>query len=337
MAVSAGMQREQLSLLLGIAQECPFNPVGLVNRSVALGSLHAGGGDLWHLEIQLHQALLSRLGSAGGTLALDRCLPLPGCGLLQVQERLVETIAAAFVRQTRFDPRRKADTEQALYDALPAALRALRREPESNIEVNGYRARISARDLQAAGQRLFDSARDAMGEARGEILLADPLTALLPGVGEAFPGVVIAGDDDLRNAVQAHGERLVEGGRNLSFVCALPLLGGGEAATPAAAQPESAAAHSSTTAAAHSTPAAGATPPEPTHLLRGGLARPLVAGGTAIAGGCELYRADEGWQLRGHGGSALLNGGPYSAGQLLGAGDRLHIDGNEMTLIEVET
>jgi hypothetical protein len=42
LAVSGSMQRDQLSLLLGIVQQCPFDAVGLVNRSVALGSLYGG-------------------------------------------------------------------------------------------------------------------------------------------------------------------------------------------------------------------------------------------------------------------------------------------------------
>ena len=36
LSASGSMQRDQLALLLGIAQQGPFEPVGLVNRSVAL-------------------------------------------------------------------------------------------------------------------------------------------------------------------------------------------------------------------------------------------------------------------------------------------------------------
>ncbi|MDG2325106.1 MAG: hypothetical protein P8L70_00100, partial [Halioglobus sp.] len=49
LACSGSMQREQLSLLLGIVQQCPFEVVGLVNRSALLGSLHGGPGRLFHL------------------------------------------------------------------------------------------------------------------------------------------------------------------------------------------------------------------------------------------------------------------------------------------------
>ena len=165
LAVPGSLQREQLSLLLGIVQQCPFDAVGLVNRSVALGSLFGGAGELYHVEIQLHQGVLIELAAGDDFVEHRRTLPLPGCGMLQLQERLVEIIAAAFVRQTRFDPRRKAATEQHLYDALPDALRNLASSPETNIEVNGYRARISATELEGAGQRLFDALDGALTTA----------------------------------------------------------------------------------------------------------------------------------------------------------------------------
>ena len=101
LAVSGTMAHDQLSLLLGIVQQCPFDAVGLVNRSVALGSLYSHSERLFHLEIQLHQAVICELTAHNNTLELQRTVPLPGCGLLQVQERLVEIIAAAFVRQYR--------------------------------------------------------------------------------------------------------------------------------------------------------------------------------------------------------------------------------------------
>ena len=118
LAAPGSMQRDQLSLLLGIVQQCPFDIVGLVHRSVALGSIFGGRDRLFHLEVQLHQSLVTELAVRDGEVSLARSTPLPGTGFLQLQERLVEIIAAGFIRQTRFDPRRKASTEQQLYDAL---------------------------------------------------------------------------------------------------------------------------------------------------------------------------------------------------------------------------
>lgn len=323
LAVPGSMQRDQLALLLGIVQQCPFEAVGLVNRSVALGSLFAPEGRIFHLEIQLHQALVSELSAQGSSLALVRTTPLPGCGLLKLQERLTELVAAEFVRQTRFDPRHKAATEQHLYDALPRALHALHQGNDTNLEVNGYQARIGAQQLAAAGQRLFDSAREAIGSLRaGDRVIADPLAALLPGLSGALGELHLLEWDDIRQALQSHREHLTQRAEALNFVVALPFLG-----TKAGAPGQ---AHAKSPAAVAPTPAV-ATPP-PTHLLDGHVARPLLATGTALADGWALYLDTSGWQLRGSG-TALVNGQAWRPGQILASGDSIEIGGHDPTLL----
>jgi hypothetical protein len=324
MAVSGSMQRNQLALLLGIVQQCPFAAVGLVHRSVALGSLHGATGRLFHLEIQLHQALITELAHRDKQVELQRTVPLPGAGLLQLQEKLVEIIATAFIRQTRFDPRRKAITEQQLYDVLPDALRALGRDNETTIEVNGYRAGINRAELLPAGQRLFDSAREAIGEPQpGDRVIADPVAGLLPGLTERLPGLQLLQADSVRTALEQQLDRLVERGQALSFVTALP-------GTASPAPPP---------APAATAPMAAAPRPAATHLLQGHQARPLAAAGTSIGPGWELRQIPAGWQLRGAAGPGLLvNGRPCQPDQVLGGGDTLRIgDGPELLLIEVRS
>jgi hypothetical protein len=320
MAVSGSMQRDQLALLLGIVQQCPFAAVGLVHRSVALGSLHRAAGRLFHLEIQLHQAVISELAQRDDRVELLRSLPLPGAGLLQLQEKLVEIIATAFIRQTRFDPRRKAITEQQLYDALPDALRALVNDSETNIEVKGYRAGINRGELQAAGQRLFSSAREAIGAPQaGDRVIADPVAGLMPGLAANLPGFEVLAADSVRTALEYHLERLVQREQALSFVTALPARAG------AAVEP----------APAVATPVA---PPRPaaTHLLQGHRALPLAGAGNSLGQGWSLEHTAAGWRLHGAGAAVLVNGSAPGAGQLLGGGDTLRIgNGPEYLLIEV--
>ncbi len=297
MAVSGTMERNQLALLLGIVQQCPFAAVGLVNRSVVLGSVYGGAERLFHLEIQLHQAVISELTTRDGKVELQRTVPLPGAGLLQLQERLVEIIATAFIRQTRFDPRRKAITEQQLYDSLPDALRALGRDSEANIEVNGYRARINRGELLAAGQRLFESARDAMGTLNpGDRLIADPVAGLLPGLAGQLPGLEVLAPDSVRIALEQHMDLLVQREQALSFVTVLPSL------APAAPAAEAGPAVIEPVALTPARPAA-------THLLQGHRARPLAGDSASLGGGWTLRRSAD--RL------AVGGGGSRSAGQRL--------------------
>jgi hypothetical protein len=276
-----------------------------------------------HLEIQLHQAVISELAGRDGMTELQRTLPLPGCGMLQLQENLVEIIAAAFIRQTRFDPRRKAATEQQLYDALPQALRALGRDGETNLEIAGYRARVGNDELLGAGQRLFSAATRALpGLQSGDHIIADPVAGLLPGLAQQLPGLEILQADSVRQALEQQLDALVQRGRALSFITALPALASQRAA--AISEPE------------RTTPV---PPPAAlaTHLLQGHRARPLAAEGTILGPGWKLFRDERGWQLRGSG-AAQVNDAPYQAGQILGGGDAIRLpDGTSFRLIEVAT
>ena len=322
LAAPGSMHREQLSLLLGIIQQCSFDVVGLVHRSVALGSAHGGPGRMFHLEVQLHQALVTEMAVHDGQLLLERSLPLPGAGFLQLQERLVEIIAAGFIRQTRFDPRRKAATEQQLYDALPDTLRALRQEGERNLEVNGYRARVTRLELLGAGQRLFDGIAQIIGNLEtGDRLLVDPIAALLPGMAEQYPAMIELERQALRDALQQHLGRLVQRDQPLNFITALPCLAGSRnPAEPQATEPEPA-----------------PEPPPATHLLQGARAIPLAASGVALGEGWQLVAAGAGWQLRGEGPPPRVNDADYRSGQLLGAGDSIAVEGAAPALlIEVE-
>jgi hypothetical protein len=66
------------------------------------------------------------------------------------------------------------------------------------------------------------------------------------------------------------------------------------------------------------------------------VARPLSESGTALAGGCEIYRSKEGWQLRGSDASATVNSAAYRSGQILASGDTIALGaGDTALLIEV--
>jgi hypothetical protein len=329
LAVSSSMHEDQLALMLGIIQQCPFNAVGLVNRSVALASLYPGPGKLYHMEIQLHQAVISELAQNNGNVELGRVFPLPGCGLLQLQERLVEIIAAAFIRQTRFDPRRKADAEQQLYDALPDTLRALESAGEYNLVVMGYRARINRGDLLVAGEHLFNSASEVIGVLKpGDRVIMDPGANLLPGLIEQFSRAEIVSKTALSQAVEQQQAKLLQRDQALNFITSLPCLvqpGAPLRNEPASESPQ----HTAVPAASGQAQKA-----VPTHLLRGASAVALVASGTAVGEGWELHYSAGNWQLRGDGHKAVqVNDTAYRPGQALHSGDTVVIGAGTCALL----
>tara|TARA_R110002110_G_scaffold405241_1_gene624254 strand:+ start:89746 stop:91041 length:1296 start_codon:yes stop_codon:yes gene_type:complete len=332
LAAPASMQREQLALLLGIVQQCPFDAIGLVNRSVALGSLQDVSDRLWHLELQLHQAVLTELRRDGNMLRFHQSLPLPGCGMLQLQERLVDIIATAFIRQTRFDPRRNAATEQQLYDALPTLLQSLSRTRESNLDIKGYQARITVEELLGATDPLLASLpRTAGTQTMPHPVIGDPLLALLPGLRDRLEGLELLPEDALASAVAQHSTHWSAPGEALAFINALPCLAASRATPDQPSAPGDAQAPSST-ASRQVTPAGNS----PTHLLQNGRAQPLSAwDGRELVAQCTLQHDSKGWILTGETSAVLVNDSPAPSGQPLYSGDTLAWAGQHAQLIEV--
>lgn len=122
LAVPAGYSREQLGLLLGVINETGVPVAGLVDAALAACSLQPAPARILHLDLELHQALLTVLEYSGGEYAglkRSRYEIALRHGLLGIQQALVQFIAENFVRKTRFDPLHDAATEQHLVDQLP--------------------------------------------------------------------------------------------------------------------------------------------------------------------------------------------------------------------------
>jgi hypothetical protein len=200
LAVPAGYSREQLGLLLGIVNETGVSVAGIVDAALAACSYEPAPPRILHLELELHQALLTVLEYAGGDrpgLKRARYEILPRNGMLAIQQSWLQMIAEQFVRKTRFDPLHDAKTEQRLLDQLPELLQHLADHPqvpitmqldervlEIEVERNDF---IGAADKQYAElQRLVQESRVA-GLAI-ELRLSHRV-AVLPGLIERLSGL----------------------------------------------------------------------------------------------------------------------------------------------------
>ena len=161
--------REQLALLLGVAQEAGLKPVGLVDAGLASASLEPAPESVLQLELGLHRATLTVLDHAGD-LRRTRFEVLQQHGWLALQQAWLEMIASAFVRKTRFDPLHQAATEQRLCDGLPAWLDALRAGEAVVVEVESSDAKhaveFAAGDFVQAAAPLYEEYVRALQRAR---------------------------------------------------------------------------------------------------------------------------------------------------------------------------
>jgi hypothetical protein len=122
LAVPAGYSREQLGLLLGVVGETGVPVAGLVDAGLAACSLETANARVLHLDLELHQALLTVLEYGGGErpgLKRTRYEIAPRRGVLALQQVWLTLVAEEFVRKTRFDPLHEAASEQRLVDLLP--------------------------------------------------------------------------------------------------------------------------------------------------------------------------------------------------------------------------
>ena len=279
LAVPAGYSREQLALLLGVINETGVRVSGLVDAALAACSLEAAPARVLHLDLELHQAILTVLEYTGGErsgLKRSRYEIALRHGVLDIQQTLMQFIAETFIRKTRFDPLHDASTEQRLVDQLPGWLSQLRDQEQITVGIQfGDRpleVEIERAQLIAAVEphyvellRLVQGARVAGMQI--ELRLSSRLAAF-PGLFERFgtlrdcevrllpPGAAALGT--LQN------EAAISRPDSLALVYHLPIAraAGGEAT----AQPEA-------------TPA----PLRPTHLLFQGRAwrisdQPIVIG-----------------------------------------------------------
>lgn len=319
-AVPGSFARDQLAVLLGIAQAAPFAVAGLIDA--ALAAAHAEVADAaLHLDLLRHCAVLTSLRRSGAEVLRERVAVLPELGLNRLHELWARHLAERFIATHRYDPLHTGSGEQALREALPGWLAILARQRELNAVLTGPRGPLplllGAAELIAAAAPVYDRLAQAAAEAgAGDRLLA-PGAVELPGLrdrlqGRALPAAAsIAGALARLDAITARPPNVL--------ITRLPA-----AAAPVAA-PER---------------------PPATHLLWRHRAHPIGAGlalrhaagavqldalASAGAADAQLTFAGDRLTLRGAIGIIRVEGDAAD----LRAGDRLYLGGEVLELIEV--
>lgn len=118
-AVPGSFTHHQLSILLGLAKQTPFTVIGVVDSSVAAVVEQAKSAQMLYLDLQLNQALVSRLDLDAGALQTKATVQVPGVGSQSFMNLMMQMATNMFVQQCRFNPQHNAQSEQQLYNALP--------------------------------------------------------------------------------------------------------------------------------------------------------------------------------------------------------------------------
>ena len=123
--------------LVGVVPEALLWPRDLANFSQAV-----------HVEICFEYARLSLLRN-GDPVLIEEEIHVADSSLFALGKRLIAGIAAASVKQTRYDPLHSGAAEAELKEKLEGALKRLRDSAETEITLGGESIRISS--AQVAG------------------------------------------------------------------------------------------------------------------------------------------------------------------------------------------
>ncbi|MEX0734106.1 MAG: FHA domain-containing protein [Steroidobacteraceae bacterium] len=120
-AVPGSMRLHQAGLLLGIARRIGLPVAGVVDSAVAACAGLPARISVLHLDVQLHQTVLTEL--QGATVLRRRRVEIaPRAGLKAMYSAWAQLVSEAMVRRTRFDPLHQAASEQQLFQRLPVWL-----------------------------------------------------------------------------------------------------------------------------------------------------------------------------------------------------------------------
>lgn len=345
LAVPGSMRLHQVGLALGIARQAGIPVAGVVDAAVAACAGLAARAAILHLDVQLHQAVLTELYGTT-TLRRRRVEIAPRAGQRVMYSAWAQLASEALVRRTRFDPLHQAATEQQLYQRLPEWLDALAASEsvDVTIETDGgsFSAPVRREQFTLAAEAWYAQLAELVhaGHRADEAvtLVLSSRAGQLPALGErlaALPGLELVILPDTAAAAAAV-ERSSE-------------IGPGE-------PPALVTALARTHAASAAAPRRG-VPAAPTHVIQDGKAhvideRPLVigqgAGGgrrIALAGPaagisrlhCTLQRRDGAVVVRDHSRYGTFVNGERAEGEtVLSAGDRLRI-GTPGVVLELVT
>ena len=223
-AVPGSYSEEQLSMLLGIAAACPFTAVGLIDTAVATTAAVAGAGEYQHIDMHLHQSVITRL-AVSDSVTRTGVETIDEIGLNKIHSVMASLIADLFIQQSRFDPLHHAESEQALYDQLPACLKTLSDRKEVMLEI-AYRnathhAKLTRDALLQKLQPVYSRLAEHISPSL-PCIIGDRMAGL-PGFTETLPEVHISGQETIFEVCRKFEGYIRSNGPELRFITSLPM------------------------------------------------------------------------------------------------------------------
>ncbi|MCC5862771.1 MAG: hypothetical protein JJT93_12790, partial [Gammaproteobacteria bacterium] len=191
LVVPDGYTREQLGLVLGLAQECGLPVAGLVPTALAASTRAVPDRQRLHLDAGLGSFTVTEI-VAGERLRWLRQQRLDSVGLDTLRDRWTRLIGEGFLASTRFDALHDAQSEQALFEALPRWLAAVREGPVSltlDHQDKRFETQLEATAFTGAVEGAYRALQQLVAAMREP---GQPLTLQLGERAASLPGLAAA-------------------------------------------------------------------------------------------------------------------------------------------------
>lgn len=141
---------EQMQLLAGICESLELKANFFLNIGLSQLALKEDLSDsISHLDLQLHQLVLSRFVRTNDELRLTSQETVPGISYLQLIDRMVHALRDQFIHVSRFDPLHSGDTEQQLFDQVAELISSSSLKPiDIKTATQSYRVEPAPKDFE---------------------------------------------------------------------------------------------------------------------------------------------------------------------------------------------
>lgn len=214
------MNRNALGLLLGIAQQCGLKTIGLIDHALASVLPQADRPIVHHIEMHLHHSVMTQLSLDKQTLQRQRVETFNEQGWLNLHNQLLRHFSDRFIQQTRFNPRHGADTEQALFNAIPQWLQQSAQSEHLSCQLGQHNIQVDTAEIRAFAQQALKPLLDKIA-ATPDLFVGDRLAQWIPILLPQTSAQALS-SQQLSSAMNHLSHSLSEHPEGVRFISSLP-------------------------------------------------------------------------------------------------------------------
>ena len=188
-AVPGTWNQEQMGLMLGIASDLDIPVLGMVDAAVAAAISLEPDLPTLHLDLQQQRIVLTELKN-GDQLSRAGVFVVCETGLSALRDNWANIVADIFVRQTRFDPMHKAETEQQLFNKLDSWLADVESGGNTSIDLEAddktYTVQLGVDHLLSASSAVYPQIVQQIRPRQGRLMAISHRMTGFPGLKESL-------------------------------------------------------------------------------------------------------------------------------------------------------